>query len=94
LNKQDFKKVIRQSSAQFHVDDVLVSMDSGQLHGKGRLEATRHGFKLSVTLDEGCLSPKMPEGIKMRREFWTVQGKIEDEISFTVRSLPSSRSEN
>ncbi len=94
MKKQDFVKAVRQGGAKFRADNMVITTDAGQLQGKGLLEVADGRFKLHVTLDEGCKAPEVPQGIRVQREFWNVQGKIEDEIGFSLRSLPNNVSQN
>jgi hypothetical protein len=94
VKKQDFIKAVRQGGAKFRADNIVITMDAGQLQGKGLLEVADGCFRLHVTLDDGSKIPEVTNGIKVQREFWTVRGKIEDEIGFSLRSLPNNVSRN
>ncbi|MHB9008006.1 MAG: hypothetical protein ACYDC1_13855, partial [Limisphaerales bacterium] len=94
MNRQDFIKAVRQGGAQLRADNIVITTDAGQLHGKGLLDVANGRFRLHVILDDGSKVPQVTGGIKVQREFWTVQGKIEDEIGFSLWSLPNNVSRN
>jgi hypothetical protein len=94
MKKQDFVKAVRQGGAKFRADNIVITTDAGQLQGKGLLEVTDGRFRLHVILGAGSKIPEVTTGIKVQREFWTVQGKIEDEIGFSLQSLPNNVSRN
>jgi hypothetical protein len=94
MKKEEFLKAVRQGGAKLRADNIVVTTDAGQLQGKGLLEVADGRFRLHVSLTAGVPSPELPQGIKVQREFWLVQGMVEDEIGFSLRSLPSNFSRN
>jgi hypothetical protein len=94
MNKQDFLKAVRQSGGKFRADNIIVSTGTAQVHGKGYIEVASGRFRIHVTLNTDSRCPELPQGFKAQRDFWLVQGVIEDEIAFSLRSLPSNRSRN
>lgn len=94
MNKKDFLKAVRRTREKFRADNIVVSTGTGELSGKGIVEVTDGRFRIHVNLSGETRRPELPQGIKVLREFWLIQGLIEDEISFSVRSLPSNSSQN
>jgi len=94
MKKQDFITTVRQGGAKFRADNIVITTDAGQLQGKGLLTVADQRFKLHVILDDGCKAPEVSQGIKVQKEFWKIQGKIEDEFGFSLLSLPHNVSRN
>lgn len=88
MKKQDFLDAVRKGGKRFRVDDVCVLTGSSELHGKGSVETTDDRFRICVTLDGSEPPPESPNGITLRKDFWTIRGVIEDEIHFITRDLP------
>jgi len=94
MNKQEFTKAIRSGDHKFHLDNVVITTNDQKLTGKGSLEVKANKFKIFVTLPSDSKPPLMTAGIKMRKDFWAIQGLIENEIGFIAHSLPFSRVEH
>jgi hypothetical protein len=94
MNKNDFIKAVRRDGGKFRADNIVIATDTGELHGKGVIEVMSGRFRLHVTLSAGSRPLELQMGIKVRRDFWLIQGMIEDQIGFSFRSLPSNSSHN
>jgi hypothetical protein len=94
MKKKDFLNAVRRQGEKFRADNIVITTDSGELHGNGIIEVGKGAFEIHVTLAESTRRPELPQGIKVRRDFWLIQGMIEEEIGFSVRSLPSNSSFN
>jgi len=94
MKKQDYLRVVRRHGGQFRADNIVISTETGELHAKGVVEVAKGRFNIRVTLTDPDPPPEVPQGIKTRKDFWTVQGVIEDEIPFSVRVLPSGSAQH
>jgi hypothetical protein len=94
MKKDDFLTAIRRDGQKFRVDQVAISTPKGKIAGKGVIEVRNSRFRIHVTLNDGCARPEMTMGIKFRKDFWHLQGLIEEGIHFSALTLPSSVSDN
>lgn len=92
MKKDDFLKAVRSRGAKFRVEDITIAADTGELRGKGFMEAVPGDFRLSVILSADSGRVAIPEGIRSQSQYWLITGVIEDEIRFTLRALPSGSS--
>src|SRR5580704_9887779 len=95
MNKQDFVKAIRCGNQKFRADNVVITANNNdKMTGSGAVEVNSNRFKISVTLPSDAHPPAMTAGVKLRKDFWAVQGVIENEFGFVARSLPFNRVEH
>lgn len=94
MTRTEFLEGIRKGEKRYRVDNIRILTEKGELSGKGMLEVEDHEFKVHMTLDSTCSQPPLEMGLKHRKDFWLIQGKLEDRIAFNMRSLPSGASRN
>jgi len=94
MNKQDFVKTIRCGDHKFHADKIEITANNEKMCGKGTIEVKNSKFKIFVTLPSDSRPPAMTAGVKLRKDFWAIQGLLENKIGFIAHSLPFNRVEN
>jgi hypothetical protein len=94
MNREKFLQAVRRGGEKFRVDSIVIASDKGELRGKGVLSISAGAFAIQVNLDEESPLVGLPYGAHVRRDFWMIQGKIEDKIAFSTRGLPTGLARN
>ncbi len=94
MSKKEFLKIVRRGDGKFRVDNIIVSSGTTKLGGKGAMEVANGEFIIHLTLNAGSHVPELAQGYRDKKDFWLIQGIIEEEINFSMRSLPSNSSRN
>ncbi len=88
MDRKEFIEQVRRGSAKFRVDEIKISFPNVEVLGSGVLEVLEHRFRLYVRLPNGAIPPEMPRGVVSQKEFGTLQGIIDHDLSFEAKNVP------
>jgi hypothetical protein len=92
MRADDFVKIVRKGSDKLRVDDVVVTTNEGESHGKGMLQISRERLELDMTLNVGDTLPEVRCGNYTKRDRWKLTGVLEDELRFRCDVWPETYS--
>ena len=89
MNADEFVAIVKAGSDKLRVDRIILSTGNGEVRGKGMMHVTKDQIVLHVTVEDPSRLPTLSTGYFSIKDFWRVEGVIEDHLEFTGSVAPA-----
>lgn len=96
MNKKELIEHL-QKGERMMVTNARIITPGGSWEGSGVMTQLKGRFKIEIHFPEGIECPPLPTGTIMAKDFWNMEGVLENSLNFSIPSLPpchSQRNEN